>query len=149
MENKTKNLTGISEEQKKEIVEEIDQWGEDNDIEPVFIGSEAEEHAYAIVGVVDTPRPAIIYSYRKLVESFMINDYPVHDEDAYTACVEHVEYNVIGSLVSAYNEDERRNKEIEKRNEKRAKEGSDEPMEKKEYSPIIMYDNFVPLMEKE
>jgi len=85
----------MTDDERKEVIEAICCWAEDNEFDVTFLGTPQDRHLYAdaIVGTVDSPRPAIVYLRSKVIEvlrSMGSGDY----EEA----VEMYEFNTVRTL---------------------------------------------------
>ena len=86
----------MSRKQRRAIIAAIDVWCEENGTHLLMIGNRGEraDYAPAILGLAGHPaRPAVIYSYPKLIECFMhVNGW------SYESAVEWVSFNTIRGL---------------------------------------------------
>ena len=86
----------MSRKQREQFNEAIDIWCENSDTSVTLLGTKEEQADYApaILGMVAYPgKPAVIYSYMKIIECFMHNNKWDWEEAA-----EWVDYNTIRGL---------------------------------------------------
>ena len=92
----------MSEVRRKQLLQRVLDWAEDNEVTVTLLGQESDRHDFApaIVGVALEPRPAVIYSAEAVIQCFMhINKWS--DEEAR----EWFEYNTVRGLQYAKPED--------------------------------------------
>ena len=82
--------------EKEKIIDCVREFCRENEVadEYVFLGSNPEDFASAILGVIDRPIVAVVYSYEKVIRCFMkLNNWSIEDAE------EWYDYNVDGAFI--------------------------------------------------
>ena len=86
-------------DERKDVIATVNEWAENQDASVLLLGGggpgdSPEDYAAAIIGVVDTPRPAVVYLRSRVIEELI----RLSPDATYDDMEEYYDFNIVRAL---------------------------------------------------